>query len=203
MKKYFFTLLPALFFSALFGQPKADIPMGLGIAKVLFSPADQSLYFFADAESERKVDSIFYGQDVIHYAPPWFFPEFLKPDYNICHLRILTLTRNRAEVVVNRQTGQTAWVDREAMDCQYWPDFLLNVFSVYPEDKESNPLMIRPFDHSSGSPLFEKGRIGEGLSVKGDWIQVQLRDSQYQPIGKAWFRWRKGDKLLAVYDLLS
>jgi hypothetical protein len=40
-------------------------------------------------------------------APPWLVPQHLKMDYEIFHLRVVTLTPDWIEVIGNMQTGET------------------------------------------------------------------------------------------------
>jgi hypothetical protein len=188
---------------SLTGFAQTPQPMGLGIAKVNFSMESQTLYFYADPDSEKITDSVVVHADYIDYAPPWLFPEFLKPDYNICHFRMLTVTRDRVRVIVNKQTGQTGWMSREELNCQYWPDFLISVFAVYSLDEKVNPWRVRPLDHGGLFLTSDKVLRYEAIAVEGDWLLAEARDTHEKVIGKAWIRWRRGEELLVSYDLLS
>jgi hypothetical protein len=122
-------------------------------------------------------------------------------DYELFHLRVLTLTPQWLEVIGNSTTGETRWVDRSQVEFVGWPEFLLSVPSVEPFDAEANPVRVRPFDASS---ILSTARAAmPPLAVQGDWLKVATKDlaDRIQPEG--WIRWRRGDRLLVFYNPLS
>ena len=104
------------------------------------------------------------------------YRSILKLDYDIFQLRAVTIARNWIEVIVNKKTGQTAWVDRNAVEFQHWPDFLLGVFGVEVINAASNPVRIKPLDNASSvlnpgrsslRPIASTGRMDESCDYSG------------------------------------
>lgn len=139
----------------------------------------------------------------ISTAPPWFFPEHSKLDYEILQLRAITLSRNWIEVIVNKKTGQTAWVDRNAVTFQHWPDFLLGVFGVEVINAANNPVRIKPLDNASS--ILNPGRNSlRPIAMQGEWMKVATIQESPNAIPKlGWIRWKKGNQLLISWSLLS
>lgn len=135
-------------------------------------------------------------------APPWFVPEYIKLDYDILLLRATTISRNWIEVIVNRQTGRTAWVDRNAVDYVSWPEFLLQVFSVELITSVKNLLRVKPLE--SAGIVLDPGRNSlKPFAVKGEWMKVSI-DGPPGSIPKlGWIRWKKGNQMLITWSLLS
>jgi hypothetical protein len=141
-----------------------------------------------------------YGVE-IGYAPPWFAPELVKLDYELLHLRARTLTRYWIEVVVNQKTGETRWVDRQAVRFAEWPTFLLEVFAVEVIHPNSNPVRARP---DKRSPVLSTARASlRPLAIQGDWMQVSTDGLADKIVPTGWIRWRDGNRLLVEYSLLS
>lgn len=184
-------------------------PMGVGMASI--QPVEgTSLYFYdmpslrATPASSVPVDSLTFKL-VEHYvdiatAPAWFEPEHRKLDYEILLLRTLTVNRNWIEVVVNKTTGQTAWLARDAVNFMYWPDFFLTVFTVDSIDPTNNPIRVAPEDDASAAPAFDREVYLFPVAVKDEWIQVKP-DARVR--GELWVRWRKNGQMLIRYYLLS
>ena len=124
----------------------------------------------------------------------------MKLDYDLLFLRAKTLTRNWIEVVVNRETGQTSWIDRHAVECIHWPTFLLNVVAVEVNDPEGNPVRVKPLDHAS--VLADATLSLQPLAIQGSWLQVSTNGLADRIAPTGWIRWRDGDRLLITYSLL-
>lgn len=136
-------------------------------------------------------------------APPWFVPEYIKLDYDIFHLRAITLSRNWIEVIVNRQTGKTAWVERNAVDFVSWPEFLLQVFSVELITLVKNPVRLKPLENAA-IIVADPGRNAlNPIAIKGEWMKVSLAGSPGSIPKLGWIRWKKGDQMLITWSLLS
>lgn len=139
--------------------------------------------------------------DGIGYAPDGFQPYHEKLDYGVFLLRVKKLGADYSEVFINENTGETAYVNSFQGTFLTWGQFLLNCHSV--EFVDTNQ---KTFDHpyitSAGrtaNPPYFKVRY-----VQGDWMEVFLLTSNYEPTGqKAWIRWRKDGKLLILYNLFS
>lgn len=95
---------------------RADLPLGLGIARVSTAPGE-TLHFYrhpgvGEAPGDYPPeDAVRFGPglpsvDIVE-APPWLVPERLKMDYELFHLRVVTLTAAWAEVIGSSRTGQT------------------------------------------------------------------------------------------------
>jgi hypothetical protein len=189
---------------------RADLPIGLGIARVMPQPG--SILRFYGQPGVGQTPDDYPPADVVKFgpgqpsveileAPPWLVPEHLKMDYELFQLRALTLTPAWVEVIGNSRTGESWWVDRSQVQFASWPEFLLGVSSVEPFDAEANPVRARPLDNSpilstASAPL-------PPLAVQGDWMKVAIGHlaDRIQPEG--WIRWRRGDRLLVTYSPLS
>ena len=170
------------------------------------------LYFYGIPDFDQvpddmtPIDSVVFAQGQQHVeittAPPWFWPEVMKLDYDLLFLRAKTLSKNWVEVVVNRETGRTGWIDRQAVRFVDWPQFLLDVHSIEILDPAANPIRIKPLDHAS--ILAESPPIPlKVLAVQGSWLQI-LTDGVADRIAPTgWIRWRNGDELLISYSPLS
>ena len=179
-----------------------QLPVGLGMAKPqLFPP--KTLYLYPSPNLGRTpqdtppTDSIAFRQNErftdISYAPPHFAPEFLKLDYDMLFLRVVTYSQDWLEVVVNSESGQTAWIDRRAVEWMPWPEFLLSIYSVRPIRPQDFPVRVKPLDHAS--PMTDPPAQPWQLeAVKGDWLKMN---------GGGWVRWRNCEGLLVTFEYLS
>ena len=155
----------------------------------------------------RPKDSIIISKGQYHfeirYAPPWFYPEAMKMDYDILLMKTITLSRDWMEVVVNKQTNQTYWISREDAEFNAWPMFLLNIFSISLINPEKNPLLFKPHKDASivatTPPRFEL----QPLAIQEDWMMVSTIGLADRIMPTAWIRWRNKDSLLIRYSLLN
>jgi hypothetical protein len=105
------------------------------------------------------------------------------------------------EVVVNRETGQTRWVDRQAVEFFEWPDFLLKAVAVEALDPEANPIRSGP---DESTPILSSAPADlRPVAVRGSWLQVSTAGLADRIVPTGWIRWRDGDRLLVSYSLLS
>lgn len=190
--------------------PRADLPIGLGIAVVTPRPGDTLRFYAPPRIGEQPGDST--PADTVRFgpgqpsveiaeAPPWLVPEHLKMDYEIFHLRVVTLGEQWAEVIGNTTTGETWWVDRSQIAFVGWPQFLLDSSSVEAFDAEANPVRGRPFDAAS---ILSTARAAlPVLAVQGEWLQVATGQLADRMPPEGWIRWRRGDRLLVTYNPLS
>lgn len=183
---------------------------GLGMAKPDFY--NNSVLYFYSPNIEKSVlehlptDSIVFAQSEHHhydisYAPPWFYPEHLKLDYDILYMKILTLGREWVEVEVNQQTGLSSWISVSDVDVLLWPEFLLGVFSIENSDLQNNPLRVKPLTHASEIQLKEY-EFMTPVFIKENWIMVELLDDDFKKSGEGWLMWRDDQNLLISYYLL-
>jgi len=188
-----------------------DKEMGMGF----FSPnhyENPTLYFYGNPNLEKSivehmpVDSITfkrnqYGQFEIATAPPWLVPDILKLDYDILYFRIKSITQEFVEVTVNTTNGQTSYVNRSDGKVAFWGDFLMRMNSVefYPNSNEK--VRDRPFSSSgvSNTPY----EFMRAVRIQNDWMQVLLLDGDFKTVGKGWIQWKRDNKLLILYNLLS
>lgn len=178
-------------------QIKSGVPLYLYSGQLI----DDLLHHATIKDSVTFSDKMY--SVAIGTAPPWFDPEYLKLDYEILQLRAVTLSRNWIEVIVNKKTGQTAWVDRHAVTFQHWPDFLLGVFGVEVINASTNPVRIKPLDNAS--TVLNPGRSTlRPIAVQGEWMKVATIQESPAAIPKlGWIRWKKGNQLLISWSLLS
>lgn len=198
---------PAMFLP----DQKADqTEIGLGMAKPDFY-SNRVLYFYTP-NLEKSVlehtpsDSIVFVQTEHHqfdisYAPPWFYPEHLKLDYDIFYLKILTLSKEWIEVEVNKQTGLSSWISVSDVEILLWPEFLLTVFSIENLYPEKNILRVKPLLHASAY-LVKNYSFIIPVMIKDSWIKVNLVGDDFNKTGEAWLQWYSDGKLLINYNLL-
>ena len=196
------------------------VPLGLGVAAPYLTP-EQPLYFYTLSSpvhhpgNALRADSVTFRQGKHHVeiasAPPWLVPEELVLDYDAFLLRIVTVSQNWLEVVVNmseelpRSTPRTMWVLRNAVEFYPWAEFLPNVAFVEPLDPQANPVRVGPdeeTDRTAHAPALRP------IALQGDWLLV-FTDSdadRVPPLG--WIRWRAPDpsvtggyRLLIAYSL--
>jgi len=190
-------------------EPIRDI--GIGMARPDFFN-HRVLYFYSSPNLEKDVtehtpvDSLVFEQSEhqysIVYAPPWFFPQHMKMDYEILYLKIVKMGIDWMEIEVNRQNGQTAWVSSSGFNLWHWTDFLLRVHSVENLNVQVNPLRVNSFDHASTwkGPEYE---LMSPMMINDHWMKVSLLNHDMKSVGVAWLRWRDDKKLLISYSLLS
>lgn len=171
-----------------------------------------SLYFYGNLNLEKSLmdhtpyDSITfkrnkYNQYEIATAPPWLVPDHLKLDYDMLYFRIVSVTEEFVEVLVNTQNGQTSWVAKRAGNVVLWPDFLLRVHSVeFIPDKGGK---VRSRDFEASGEVNTPYSFMKPLRIKSQWMEVLLINDNYEKVGKGWIQWKKDDKMLVMYNLLS
>jgi hypothetical protein len=187
-----------------------QLPIGLGIGHV--SPVPGGVLEFYSTPRLGEAPGDLRPSDVVTFkaaapsvdiaeAPPWLVPEHLKMDYEVFHLRVITLTPAWAEVIGNSRTGETRWVKREAVRFTSWPEFLIGVPSVVAFDAEANPVRARPLD---ASPILSTASAAlPPAAVQGDWLRVETHHLADRMPPEGWIRWRRGDRLLVFYNPLS
>lgn len=192
-------------------QRNNDDTMGMGF----FSPnfyENPVLYFYGNLTPGKSLmehapyDSITfkrnkYSQFEIATAPPWLVVNYAKLDYDLFYFKVKSVSRETLEVVVNEINHQTAYIDRLAGKFNYWPDFLLGVHSVefVPESKEK--VKVKPLDHAGESNT--QYAFMRPLRVQGDWMHVELWNHDYKAVGSGWIQWKRNEKLLILYNMLS
>lgn len=183
--------------------------MGLGMFAPVLS-LEQPLFFYGNLNLEKSIiehtpyDSITfkrteYGQFDIATAPPWLQPHHLKLDYDVIYFKVIGITGDFLEVIVNTSNQQTAYVDRRAGHMLYWPDFLFNMHSV--EFITPQKVFIKPLDYASTVNI--DYAFMRPVKIKKEWMEVILIDNSFNPLGKGWIKWHDHEKLLISYNLFS
>ncbi|HRQ55652.1 MAG TPA: hypothetical protein PL018_15450 [Ignavibacteriaceae bacterium] len=189
-----------------------ETEMGLGMVKPDFYNR-KVIYFYGFPNLEKPVsdhkptDSLVFMQTEhnqidISYAPPWFYPEHQKLDYDILYFKLLTMNRDWVQVELNKKTGQSAWMSRNDVSVLLWQEFLLNVFSIENLDPKSNLLRIKPLLHAS-EVMIKEYEIMAPVMIKDSWLKVNLFDKDFNIVGEAWLQWQYNGRLLITYSLLS
>ncbi|HRN27110.1 MAG TPA: hypothetical protein PLT78_11115 [Ignavibacteriaceae bacterium] len=189
-----------------------ETEMGLGMVKPDFYNR-KVIYFYGFPNLEKPVsdhkptDSLVFMQTEhnqidISYAPPWFYPEHQKLDYDILYFKLLTMNRDWVQVELNKKTGQSAWMSRNDVSVLLWQEFLLNVFSIENLDPKSNLLRIKPLVHAS-EVMIKEYEIMAPVMIKDSWLKVNLFDKDFNIVGEAWLQWQYNGRLLITYSLLS
>lgn len=204
------TTQAATFLPVTHNPEKRTISMGLGMYKPHFHK-QRALHFYSDPNLHKSVnehlpiDSLIFEQTdygiEITYAPPWFNPKHLKLDYDILWMRIQSMGYEFAEVTVNESTGTTYFVSLNSGEAVYWPAFLLNVHSIDLHDNYPQTVRYKPLDHATEvSTAFY---AMQAVAVDGDWLQVVLKNENYEEKGIGWIRWRNCDEMWVKWSILS
>jgi hypothetical protein len=185
-------------------------PLGMGF----FSPNFYEypvLYFYGSpnlskpSQDNFRMDSIVFTQSdpgnySISYAPPWLQPNHMKMDYGILYFQVQTLGLEFIEITVNTTTQKTAYVSRFEGNIILWPDFLLRVYSIEMIPEKPQTIRVNPLDYAG--EVNNEYEFLQPVSIKNEWILVELQDKNLKPITKGWIRWKKDEKLLISYSLL-
>ena len=186
--------------------------MGLGMVKPDFYNK-KVFYFYGlpnlekPASEHTPIDSIVFAQSEHHqfdisYAPPWFYPEHQKLDYDILYFKLLAMNRDWLHVELNRQTEYSVWMLKSDVSVLLWPEFLLTVFAVEILDPKSNLLRIKPLSNASEVMIKEYEFLAP-VMIKDSWLKVKLINKDYDVVGEAWLQWQSDGRLLISYSLLS
>ncbi|MEX2512538.1 MAG: hypothetical protein WD398_06510 [Cyclobacteriaceae bacterium] len=170
------------------------------------------LYFYSDPNLEKSIqehapyDSITfhrnqYNQFKIATAPPWLVPDIMKLDYDMLYFKINSVTNEWVEIIVNAQNGQSSYVSKYAGKIIYWPDFLLSVNSVEFLPGSEEEVRVRPFSSSGIIP--SSYQFLKPIKIKEDWAEVLLLDGDFQKVSKGWIQWKRNNKILIIFNLLS
>jgi len=192
-------------------DPNFQLPIGIGVASPAMIPG-RPLYFYSSPDFDaapyqlKPIDSITFVKGE-HYldiatAPPWLAPEFIKLDYDILMFRVVTYSQNWIEVIVNNTNGQTSWVDATAVGYKEWGTFLTSIVAVEVIDVKTNPIRLKALDNS-GILAQVQGAQLRPIAVKGDWLLVSTVGLADRIVPTGWIRWKKGDRMLITYSLLS
>ena len=185
--------------------------MGQGFFSPNFTE-NNKLYFYSPSGPDawnglgEVIDSVVFiktqhGQYDIQYAPPYFFPEILKLDYDWLMIKVLTSGKHMLEVEINQQTGQSVLIDKFSGDLIYWPEFILNINSVEILKEVPQKIRIKPLDNAS--EIVTAYVFLQPIAVRGDWLKVNLTDSDFSSLDQGWIKWKSGDKLIIRYSLFS
>jgi len=185
-------------------------PMGLGMAAPDFYN-NKEIFFFGNPNLEKAVsdhtptEKLTFNRSEkgisIKTAPPWFVPAHLKMDYDVLNLRLISVSHEFIEVMVNKRTGQTTYMDRSKNKLIYWPEFLLSINSVEPVSREDNPVRIKTLNHAAVVPI--PYSFLKPLKIRRQWMQVELQDDDYKSHGKGWIKWQDKGDLIIRYSLFS
>ncbi|GEO23616.1 hypothetical protein CQA01_41500 [Cyclobacterium qasimii] len=185
--------------------------MGQGFFSPNFTENDK-LYFYTPSDPDawngigEAIDSLVFiktqhGHYDIQYAPPYFFPEISKLDYDRLLIKVLTSGKFMLEVEINRKTGQTVLIDKFSGDLIYWPEFILNINSVEILEEYPQKIRIKPLDNASEN--VKAYEFLQPIAVRGDWLKVNLTDSNFATLDQGWIKWKSGDRLIIRYSLFS
>jgi hypothetical protein len=162
----------------------------------------ENIAYYKPLDDHTPADSIVFSKQEqggvsIISAPPYLMPEHLKLDYDVIWFRVVGVVGEFVEVEMNKETHRTAYLNRNAGEFEYWPDFLLHMSTVEP--LKGNTLRIKPLDHAA----LHIGKYAylHAVAVQGDWLQIELLDTDLNSNGTAWLRWRAADKLLVSWSL--
>ncbi|MEO0572360.1 MAG: hypothetical protein AAF039_11700 [Bacteroidota bacterium] len=195
---------------SLLHSPKIKTRMGLGFFKPKLQE-EHPMYFYGNPNVEKSLqehvptDSIVFKRNEISFqitsAPPWLIPEHLKLDYDLILFKVFSVGEEFVRVEANSNTGYSAYVSRWAGDLIFWPDFLLNAHSVEFINPSEQKVRIKPLQNASMVNVsFDFMRP---ILINENWAKVTLLDSDQTKKGEGWIQWKKDDRLLISYSLLS
>ncbi|MBB4080557.1 hypothetical protein GGR28_003191 [Lewinella aquimaris] len=179
---------------------------GFGFVQVPFTRTGVYLDFYDRTDYfAEPVDSLVYSyrdnQSILQYAPPYLLPYYKKEDYEAMYFRMVGVHGDRVQVELNADTGRRGWVNHTAVSVQFWPEFLVNVYAVYPLDPENNPVRQRPLVHADPETGITLDEILLSERIEGDWIFVRaFLEGDSEAGYSGWLRWRDGDRLLVGWD---
>lgn len=199
--------------STVYAQDISGLPeMGMGI----FTPILQDnkvVYLYENPlgmESNERLkpkDSIVfskthYNQFEMGYMPKNFSPEYVKLDYEILFLKVISMGRSFVEVEINQNEHTTMFVHAIDGNISSWESLIVNANTVvfhqdFPQKIKSQPM-------TGSKTIFPEGdffMVPE--HNKGDWLLITITDMQYNPKGKGWIQWKKDGKLVIRYKMLS
>jgi hypothetical protein len=70
-------------------------------------------------------------------------------------------------------------------------------------DPGNNPVLFKPLDHASIVAVVPERFSFRPLAIKGDWIMVATLGLADRIVPYGWIRWRKQDRIMIRYSLLS
>ena len=191
-----------------------DLPLGLGIATPVELGAASPLYFYGSPDGHphtaSPLDSLTIREGAHHYeidrAPPWLDPEVARMDGDLLSLRVVSLRRHWAEVVVHnrdvRWPPRTMWVDRDRIAFRPWAAYWLEIHSV--ETQHAAPIHAGPGSDMPAVGRTEAGRPLQVLQTHHGWARVGLAEAREAESGLlGWIRWHDGERLLVRYSVLN
>ena len=162
-----------------------------------FSFKDGPVYFYGpEGSDELAQDSVVFENGRITYAPPHFFPYYMKEDYQLVQCKGIAKTRDKVQIEINKSNGLTTWVEKGAIKVLAPEDLILSSSSIKPLRLLDYPFRIKPMDHASPISAEYPEHIFRPIQVRGDFIQVRIEDYQNRQVNRAWLRWRKDGRLL-------
>jgi hypothetical protein len=123
-------------------------------------------------------------------------------DYKILMFRVITVTRNRIEVIGNSQTGRLVWLNIEDVIFKYWPQFIVEVNSIEVINTENNPVRIKALENSAILSTMANIPL-RPLAIKNEWLLVSTNGLADRIPPTGWIRWRREGELLITYSLLE
>jgi hypothetical protein len=184
---------------------------GMGFFKPNFN-ASGTLYFYNQPNFEKSLDEHL-PQDSMTYilkrsrgilisqAPPWLNPAHTKLDYDLLYFKVISVSEDFLGLIGNEADGKVVFVDRSEGEYFSWTDFLLQINSIEPLDKENSEVLIKPLEGVSA--VHQEYDFLKPVLIKDDWAKVILLNNNFNKNGEGWIRWRKDGKLLIKYSLLS
>ncbi|MEZ5059139.1 MAG: phage holin family protein [Saprospiraceae bacterium] len=184
---------------------------GMGFFKPNFN-ASGTLYFYNQPNFEKSLDEHL-PQDSMTYllkrsmgilidqAPPWLNPVHMKLDYDLLYFKVVSVSEDFLGLIGNEADGKVVYVDRSEGEYFSWTDFLLQINSIEPLNKEKTEVLIKPLEGVSA--VNQEYDFLKPVLIKDDWAKVILLNNNFKKNGDGWIRWRKDGKLMIKYSLLS
>ena len=181
---------------------------GMGIAALKFDEAGSIPFFGWNLKNEMAetimVDSIILNRtlDDLSYAPPWFAPHHYKPDYQVIHFKVLSITPHYFEIEVNKYNGQSNFIGKDKVDFISWPEYILRASSIEFTKHKNFDFYAKPLEHSDVRKI-GSNNILRPLRIKNNWVQVSFTDEMTGQKMIGWAKWQDQRELLVSINLFS
>lgn len=169
-----------------------------------YEEGDSLVFLNRDGKSWLRFDPYFRSDESQIVSPEGFNPLAFHPDYFLLVLRSFAMEGNRAEVVVDEESGLTKLVELENPVYKFvrWEVFLKELFSVGLLD---NTPSFRMAPDSSSAIIdrdeYDSYEVLRITQVEGEWVRIDWGGLDFVSEGYGWVPWRnsKDELLLQFY----
>jgi hypothetical protein len=137
----------------------------------------------------------------------WFVPEQFHPSYDIFMMRVSALGSGWVQCFVNER-GDRYWLRRNSTQVfMKWNEFLLRrAGTINKLPDVETPIYAAPQVSSKMIRMLNGDDCLKVVEVKGEWMRVRSEkqcDGSASRVRSGWIRWKKNDRIVIGYALLS